>query len=384
MSDKIRKHKNQLADQSEYDSFKNSIPEDEIWTYQIEGLQPPHIGKEFKNAALKKTVVIIVLLVAISLSIYLSVRAVHSDTFSFSDLGDGSYELIKFSNPGNITELTVDYVNGDTEKPITVLHEYAFNCDEKITEIRLGKDIREIDGKTFYTCNSLKAIYVDKDNAYYCDLDGVLYNKDCTQLICYPIDHDLYLREKSGYEKQYWPEDAEYDQAYIDRINTYVVPDTVTVIGKLAFNYSELFYVYLPEGLETLETMAFFRNWHLCGIYSYSGREISENGIPCGIVQLSLPDSLQFIGSDCFNSAIEMDYMYIPKNVSYIGHHAFWGAARKENGNLIGLYEIHAALDKEVFQGSVYTGDQWTGQYDNGAFPKNVPVLYGESRRSLP
>ena len=174
MSDKIRKHKNQLADQSEYDSFKNSIPEDEIWTYQIEGLQPPHIGKEFKNAALKKTVVIIVLLVAISLSIYLSVRAVHSDTFSFSDLGDGSYELIKFSNPGNITELTVDYVNGDTEKPITVLHEYAFNCDEKITEIRLGKDIREIDGKTFYTCNSLKAIYVDKDNAYYCDLDGVL------------------------------------------------------------------------------------------------------------------------------------------------------------------------------------------------------------------
>ena len=72
--------------------------------------------------------------------------------------------------------------------------------------------------------------------------------------------------------------------------------------------------------------------------------------------------------------------MYIPANVTYIGHHAFWGAARNEKGGLIGIYEIHAALDKDTFKMQVEAGDQWTGQYDNGLFPKNVPVLYGESR----
>ncbi len=110
-------------------------------------------------------------------------------------------------------------------------------------------------------------------------------------------------------------------------------------------------------------------------------RATGEIGLPASEnVKISLPDSLTYIGSDCFNSAIEMDYIYIPAGVTYIGHHAFWGAARKENGGLIGLYEIHAALDKDAFKAQVQEGDQWTGQYDNGLCPKDVPVIYGENR----
>lgn len=378
-----KKHKNNLVDQSVYDAYKDAIPEDEIWTYRIEGLQPPHVNKPFHNAKLKKIVVVAVLIVAISTSIFLSVRAVHADTYQFEPLDDGTYEFIKFSNPGDLTSITVDYCEGDHNKPVSVLHEYVFNCDEKITEITLGKDIRQIDAKSIYSCYALKAIHVDEANEWYCDVDGVLFNKDKTELICYPIDHDLYLREKYGYENQLWPEDELYDEAYRNRVNTYIVPDTVKKIGPLAFNYSELFCIYFPEGLETLDTMCIFRNWHLDTADTYSGSlTVSEDGSIAGNAEIkkSLPDSLTYIGSDAFNSAIELDYMYIPKNVTFIGHHAFWGAARNENGNLIGVYEIHAALEEDAFRQQVTTGDQWTGQYDNGLFPKNVPVLYGEVR----
>lgn len=378
-----KKLKNNLADQSQYDAFKDSIPEDEIWTYRIEGLQAPHINKPYSNVRFKKILVVVILVVAISTSIFLSVRAVHSDAYNFTPLGDGTYEFVKFSNPGNIKTLAVDYVDGDRTKPVSVLHEYVFNCDEMITEVTLGKEIKEIDSKSFYSCYALKAIHVDPENQYYCDVDGVLFNKDQTELICYPIDHDAYLRDKYGYASQLWPEDAAYDEKYYNEINTYVVPSTVKTIGQLAFNYSELFRVYLPEGLEKLDSMCFFRNWHLESIQTYNGNTPTvENGKITGLKELkdSLPDSLQFIGSDTFNSAICIDYMYIPANVTFIGHHAFWGAARKENGSLIGIYEIHAALDEETFNNTVETGDQWTGQYDNGLFPKNVPVLYGESR----
>ena len=44
-----------------------------------------------------------------------------------------------------------------------------------------------------------RCIYVDDDNPNYCDIDGVLYNKDMTEIICYPIDHDRYLRLQNGY-----------------------------------------------------------------------------------------------------------------------------------------------------------------------------------------
>ena len=67
------------------------IPDDEIWTYQIEGLQAPHINQPFKNAKRNKIIVVIVLLIAIGCSIFLSVRAVHSDSYEYKDLGDGSY-----------------------------------------------------------------------------------------------------------------------------------------------------------------------------------------------------------------------------------------------------------------------------------------------------
>ena len=424
MSKKEKKQVNNLADQSQYEEYKNAIPEEEIWDFRVEGLQAPHINKPFVNATMKKIAVVVILVVAISLSIYFSVRVVHNDTFKY-EANDTGYELVKFSNPGELKSVTIDYCvtdvksnytqkldeNGnpvtndkgekemiteytftkDETRPVTSLHEYAFNCDEKIEEITIGKDVRSIDGKSFYSCYALKAIHVDEANAWYCDVDGVLFNKDMTELICYPIDRDAYLREKYGYKEQYWPTEDwkkkdldkyndKYTHEYEDRVNTYVVPATVKIIGELAFNYSDLFRVYLPEGLERLETLAFFRNWHLERVDTYTG-EAAEGALPAAEqIKPSLPDSLTFIGSDCFNSAIEMDYMYIPANVTEIGHHAFWGAARKEDGKLIGLYEIHAALDEAAFKSKVTVGDQWTGEYDNGLFPKKVPVIYAAKR----
>ncbi len=392
MADKKNKKnkKSMLADQFEYEEYKNSIPEEEIWTWKIEGLHAPHVGKPFSNAKVKKVAVVIILVIAIGLSIFFSIRSVHNDTYKIKEFENG-YELIKFSNPGDIFEVNVDYYENDPSKPYTAMHEFCFNCDEKITKVTIGKDVKQIDGKSFYSCYSLRNIEVDENNPYYCDVDGVLFNKDKTLLICYPIDHDYYLREKYGYEEQLWPLLDEvsgkpvinetYPREYADRINTYVVPDTVKTIGKLAFNYSELFTIYLPEGLEVFETMALFRNWHLCEIYSYDGK-VEPGVIPdAADCKNSLPDSLREIGSDCFNSDIELDYMYIPAGVEKIGHHAFWGAARKEPNGFNGLYEIHVQLSEEEFKSKVSCGDQWTGEYDNGAFPKRVPVVYGETRQ---
>ena len=417
MSKKEKTKKSNLIDQSSYDSYKDSIPEDEIWTFQVEGLQKPLIRKSVDNARVKKILITAVLAIAVSVSIFFSFYILHNDAFKYTALKNGSTELTRFSNPGEIFELRIDYVVSDVQSesyvekneagdsvrhikynlvknenvPITAIHEYAFNCDERITRIEIGASVTSIDNKAFYSCYALREIRVDAENPNYCDIDGILFTKDKTELICYPIDHDAYLREKYGYTEQYWPTEnwksegkdkynEYYTQEYEDKINTYVVPASVKVIGDLAMNYSELFRIYLPEGLERLGSLAMFRNWHLEHVDTYTGA-VAEGELPNKEqIKPSLPDSLSYIGSDCFNSAIEMDYMYIPANVTYIGHHAFWGAARNEKGRLIGIYEIHAALDKAAFKAQVEAGDQWTGQYDNGLFPKNVPVIYGEAR----
>lgn len=380
-----------------------NIPDEEIWTYQIPGLQAPHINKPYKNFGLKKAIFIVTIVIAILLSMYFSIRAVKKDTFEYSDLGNGTYEFVKFSNTGSITELAVDYVSDikydenstddssnytitkDESKPIGAIHEYAFNCDEKLKVIKIGADVSEIDGKSFYTCNALERIIVDENNENYCDVDGVLYTKDMKELICYPINHDEYLRQKHGYKEELWQDSEDYTDEYKNDIQTYVVPSSVEKIGKLAFNYANLVDVYLPEGLKTIETLGFFRCTSLANIYSYTTKkEILttdfENEDVFSSVYLSLPNGLEYIGSDAFSYDQAMTYVFIPSSVTFIGHHAFWETAYKNDGNICGISEMNVEKDESSFHKDVHLGDQWRSQVDSGLFRKSISVNYSAER----
>ena len=380
---------------SQAPAYTLDIPDDEIWTYQIEGLQAPRIGKEIPNYRRKKVIVVLVLLVAIGLAIYFSLRAVHSDTYQYQALDDGTYELIKFSNPGDITTLTIDSVDGNADKPISTLHAFAFNCDEKITEITIGKSVTSIEPTTFYSCWALQTIRVDEENPAYCDLDGVLYTKDLTRVVCYPVDHDKYLRAKFGYDnlkdddgkdmEELWGPTGTYDEAFYEEYNrkvrTYVLPSTVTTIGEMALNYANLVDIYLPEGLTRIETLAMFKSTSLHGIYSYTCDEenLDTSAEAIGTfssVYRSFPEGLEFIGSDAFSYDQALDYLYLPASLKKIGHHAFWETWYKDGG----IREINAALTEDAFDDQVEQGDQWRPQYDYHLFKKSLAVNYGAQR----
>lgn len=383
------------------------IPADEVWTYQIDGLAPPMIGKTYKNFKMKKVLLVIAVLLVISLSIMFSVMTLYKETFEFEPLSDGTYELIRFSNSGSVKELDIDFVSdiadekvvGDevvvtfskeTDKPITVIHEYALNCDDKVQVINIGKDVNSIDGKSFYSCWNLERIEVHKDNQYYCDVDGVLYTKDMKTLVCYPINHDWYLARQNGFEKELWPGDEGYDE-YKKANMTIVIPSTVEHIGELALNYNALSDIYLPEGLKTIGTLAFFRSTLTENIYTYKcagdypqtiGADKMINFASMTVYN-SLPDSLEYIGSDAFSYNQAMSYVYIPSNVKYIGHHAFWATVYKDDGELKGVAYIDVAADEETFKSSVEEGVQWVPKFDNGLFPKDVEIKYSAERKAI-
>lgn len=404
----MKKDKKQRVDHlaNPFDDEILDIPEEEIWTYQIEGLAAPHINKPYKNFKAKKIVFACAIAVAVLLSMYFSIRAVQRDTFEFAVLDDGTYEFVKFSNTGYIPEISVDYVTEilykedvddlnenfelvkDETKPVSVINEYAFNCDERLEFIRIGESVTEIDGKSFYTCKNLQAIFVDENNPNYCDVDGVLYNKNMTEIICYPMNRDQYLRDRYGYEEELWPwsESDEYDQ-YVKDVRTYVLPSTVEKVGKLCFNYTELVNVYLPEGVRTIETLGFFRATSLESIYSYKCDEVITDTAVSAVEKMteiypSLPEGLEYIGSDAFSYDQALSYMYIPSSVTYIGHHAFWETAYKSDGEILGVNVMNVALDEDSFS-RVETGNQWRSQHDNGAFRKTVETVYSAQRESL-
>lgn len=349
--------------------IKLDIPVEEAWSYKIEGLRAPMIGKKAGHSAAKKIIVVITLVITIGISIYLSIRALHSDVYQYAQISEG-WQLSKFSNPGDITEITIDNVEGDESKPINTIREYAFNCDDKLTSINIGKTVAHIDGKSFYSIWNLQTIYVDADNQFYCDVDGVLYNKDKTEIICYPIDHDKYLRDKSGYEEELWPDNEAYDNAYVESVRTYVIPDSVTKIGELAFNYADLVKIYLPEGIVTIDNLAFFKAVNLAEIITYTEQDEYR----------SLPNGLEYIGTDAFSYDQALTYMFIPKSVKHIGHHAFWDSVYKEKGKIKGLGLINIEADEQTFKSCVEAGDHWLPKYDYKLFKKTIDVSYSAKR----
>ena len=442
------------------------IPEDEIWTYQIEGLQAPKINHSYANAKKSKIAVVAILLVAISLSIFFSFRALKTTEFTFSEAEKGGYELVSYVNPGSVRNITIDYVvnddeTKDTTKPITELHDYAFNCDGAIERINIGKDVKRIDGKSIYSCWNLQYIDVDDENPYFCDVDGVLYNKDKTRIILYPIDYDRTRRLKEGYAHLVWqcevcgkeyegegairkgtetsdvapegfPEDykcpgngkpcdskkneyywafcpdlvddsgnemwelwgttEKYDEKFFDEYNlktrTYVVPSSVTEIGQLAFAYSNLTDLYLPEGIKIIGNQAIFKDEELRHIYSYKAEAPVTGTFYETIPELknvynSLPEGVETIGSDAFYHLRKLDYIYFPSSVKKIGHHCMWEAVVKDEDTkeLSGLTEVYVALDEESFKEQVDRGENWVPEYNNGLFSRKVPVNYSAQRK---
>lgn len=441
------------------------IPEDEIWTYQIEGLQAPKINYSYDNAKKAKIGVVLILLVAISLSIFFSFRALKTTEYTFSDLDDGSCQLVSYVNPGAVREITVDYYvdkdgNKDTSKIVSDIKEYAFNCDGAIERINISKDVKNIDAKSFYSCWNLQYIDVDDENPNYCDIDGVLYNKNKTEIILYPIDYDRTRRLKEGYAHLVWqceacgkqysedavkyntetnsvlpegfPEDykcpgngsacpskkseyywavkpdlvddngndmwelwgttEKYDEKFFEEYNlktrTYVIPSTVTKIGQLAFAYSNIVDLYIPEGVTQIADQAIFKDEELKHIYSYKAEAPVEGTfydvIPTlGTVYNSLPEGLETIGSDAFYHLRGLDYIYFPSSVKSIGHHCMWEAVYKDEDSkeLSGLTELYVAADEETFKENCDLGQNWIPEYNNGLFSRKVPVNYGATRK---
>ena len=412
------------------------IPEDEIWDYKIEGLAAPHINKPFKNATWKKIGFVIFMIFAILISMYFSVRVL-------LNTGKLVYEngaLTQFSNNGAIKTFDIDYVSTieyndsslqlagtesedakftikkDKSQPVTKIGEYAFNCDGTLEVINIAATVTQIDERAFYSCWNLQCIYVDDNNPNYCDVDGVLYNKDMTEIICYPIDHDRYLRLQNGYAhldekgnqvsdlvnnkgeelEEIWGVDSnehKYDDAFYAEYNlktrTYVIPSTVTKIGANCFNYANLTDVYLPEGLKEIDTLAFYDAGNIRNIYSYAAGEEPVLTTTYDTVEklqnvyYSLPEGLEKIGSDCFTKDRGLSYMYIPSSVKEIGHHAFWGTVYKEGKELRAVTEMNVGADEATFN-NMNVGSQWLPKYDYLLFHKNVNVNYSAQRMAVP
>ena len=309
------------------------IPDDEVWTYQIEGLQAPRIGYSYDGAKKMKILVVVTLLIAISLSIFFSVRALMTTEYKFKELESGGYELTLYTNPGSVRDIRLDYVDGDKSKPITAIHDYAFNCDGAIEHIYIGKDAKEFTGKSIYSCWNIQYVEVDDENPYFCDVDGVVYNKDMTKIIFYPTDYDRTLRLKEGYAhltweceacgRQYDPEKGDAEMGIAPGTLPTEFPADFHCIGndgkKCESRKNEYYKAYHSELLEDDDKTEMWELWGTTENYD----EAFFNEYNLKTRTYVIPSTVTEIGQLSFAYSNLTD-LYIPEGVTVIGGQAIF------------------------------------------------------------
>lgn len=115
---------------------------------------------------------------------------------------------------------------------LTKIRAHVFN-GTSVQFLELPASVSDINENAFYNAQNLIAVSVDDDNPYFCDLDGVLYNRSMDTLVYYPPAQSDYI---------------------------YSVPDTVTTIREKAFynKMANLEHLFLPDSVCTLESSAIY------------------------------------------------------------------------------------------------------------------------------
>jgi hypothetical protein len=156
---------------------------------------------------------------------------------------------------------------------VTSIGIYAFYNCTSLSSINIPSSVTSIETYAF-SCPAL--ISVDSSNSNYMSIDGVLYNKNQTILIQYPV-----LRSGS-----------------------FNIPSSVTSIGNGAFyNCTGLTAIAIPSSVTSIGSSAFYN----C----------------TGITAITIPSLVTTIGSNAFYNCTGLTSVTIPSSVSSIRSNAF-------------------------------------------------------------
>ena len=221
-----------------------------------------------------------------------------------------------FSDCKSLSDITIP----DSVKSIG----YSAFCNcTSITTITIPSSVTSIDNYAFSGCANLTEIKVAAKNKNYVSVNGVLYNKDKTTLICYP-------QGKKGNNYNIIDSVTSIEgNAFkgCSNLTDIAIPDSVKSIGPGAFDScSSLTNITIPSGIKSISAYTF----NDCA-------SLTNMTIPCGVTS---------IGYYAFSGCTNLVSIIIPKTVTSIGWYAFNNCSGLSN---ISIPDSVLSIDEGAF-----------------------------------
>lgn len=288
-------------------------------------------------------------------------------------IGSKAFQTLK-----NLEEVTI-------ADSVEVIGKDAFNSCEALRSVSLGQGLRELGEGAFGYCFALTEITIPagvcrigpqvfagctaltlrvaEGNEDYCCVDNVLFSKDMSRLVfcsnqkvgSYTVPDSVTVIENSAFY-------------YCTGLHSITIPDSVTEIGDDAFNQCGLREMTLPAGLTRIGENLFWSNFDLTRV------TIPEGVVSIGsyaftncdrLSDLRLPGGLETIGEYAFSGCYLLQGVVLPAGMKTVGPYAFNDCRALEEVVISGG---DTAIDAAAFSGCavltvLYYGgsdEQWT------------------------
>ena len=192
---------------------------------------------------------------------------------------------------------------------VTVIRDRAFNKCISLNSITIPKSVQDIETYSFFGCTSLEAINVAGSNKNYADVNGILFSKDKTKIVCYPANKKN-MSYSIPVSVKVVGVAAFRDCIYLKGIT---IPDSVTNIEHHAFsNCKSLKSITIPDSITAIEMATFIDCASLTGV--------------------KIPASVTSIGWGAFSNCTSLTKITIPAGVKTIADKAL-GYCYDDNGD---------------------------------------------------
>ncbi len=255
-----------------------------------------------------------------------SVTNIGSSAFS------SCHSLRSISLPENVTSigkyafhLCSALASVNIPESVKSIGDEAFSGCSALTSIIIPEGVEHIGESTFQDCPALVEFIVNANNLNYTSHNGLLLNKDKTELLSIIGTHtsvtipESVMRIGNGAFNGH------------SALTSVTIHEGVTSIGSYAFsNCSGLTSVEIPSSVTSIGSSAFYNCSGLTSVTIHDGvTSIGEWAFEhcSGLTSIVIPNSVTNIGSHAFSNCSSLTSITIPENVTSIGDYAFSGCS---------------------------------------------------------